>query len=195
MPNRRRLLLAATVATPVLFEVGSRVATTIADDIARAKEGERIDWLVFSPTVGWERKPGFKGVAGLAEREFDAAGYFTADSKAVAGDGNQKRVVFVGGSCTFGFGAQTRDSFAKVVERRLPGVATINLSAMGYSSYQGNLVAASTTAAPRRTQAERTAREPSVAFMKTRRSSTAQERRRPSRVSMSTARCAASRVV
>jgi lysophospholipase L1-like esterase len=51
-------------------------------------------------------------------------------------------VVFIGDSNTFGFGARTSDSFVKIVERRLPGVATINLAAMGYTSYQGNLVVA-----------------------------------------------------
>jgi lysophospholipase L1-like esterase len=141
MPDRRRLLFAACFA-PALFEIGARVATTIADDIAQANERERTDWLVFSPMLGWERKPGYKGVAGLAEREFDAAGYFTADTNEVAGGHNHKKVVFIGDSNTFGFGARTSDSFVKIVERRLPGVATINLAAMGYTSYQGNLVVA-----------------------------------------------------
>jgi len=142
MPNRRRLLLAACLAAPALLEMGARVASTIADDLARADQDEQTDWLKFSPLLGWERRPGFKGVAGLAEREFDAAGYFTADTKEVAGNANHKRVVFIGSSNTFGFGARTSDSFVKIVERRLPGVATINLAAMGYTSYQGNLVAA-----------------------------------------------------
>jgi lysophospholipase L1-like esterase len=92
--------------------------------------------------LGWERKPGFKGEAGLAKREFDQDGHFTADTTELATRNGHKRVVFIGDSNTFGFGAPTSESFVKVVEHHLDGVDAINLGAMGYTSYQGSLVVA-----------------------------------------------------
>jgi len=123
------------------IESCARLAHTVRDDIERKRAAAPEEWLVDSPTVGWEKKPGYKGSVGLAEREFDAQGYFTVDSDEVEGSSGHKKVVFIGDSNTFGWGASTEDSFVEVTESLLPGVDAINLGVVGYSSYQGRMVA------------------------------------------------------
>jgi len=143
--GRSRTLLLAVLAVVVmstLIEGLARLASTVMHDVAAARQANESDWLAYLPSLGWERKPRFKGWAGGGEREFDAAGYFAVDSAQVADRKGHKRVVFVGDSNTFGFGATTADSFVEVVERRLPGVDSINLGVIGYTSYQGRLALA-----------------------------------------------------
>jgi lysophospholipase L1-like esterase len=134
--------VAITVGLVVLLEGGLRVANTIRADAAR--------WRVVTDTplfrahrrtadMGWERRPGWRGTFGGAERAFDAAGHLTIDSEKLAVR-RGKRIVFIGDSNTFGFGVRTEESFAEVTERLLPGVHAINLAVSGYSSYQGRLV-------------------------------------------------------
>jgi lysophospholipase L1-like esterase len=100
------------------------------------------DWLVTSPVVGWERKPGYKGTVGWYLREFDAAGYFTIDSEKVSIKARTKKktIIFIGDSSTFGFGVPTSSSFVELTEKFLPSANAINLGALGYTSYQGRKV-------------------------------------------------------
>ena len=122
------------------IEIVARLAHTVRDDRERHRLAAPEQWLTYSPTVGWEKKPGYKGSLGLADREFDAQGYFTADSDEVDGLSGHKRVIFIGDSNTFGWGASTPESFVEVTESLLPGVDAINLGVVGYSSYQGRKV-------------------------------------------------------
>jgi lysophospholipase L1-like esterase len=129
----------ATLAVLAGAEGLARLAGTVSGDIARSRETAPETWLAYSPTLGWERRPGFRGEIASAQREFDADGYVSVDSSQVASGGNARRVLFFGDSITFGFGVAAEEAFAEQVERRVPGVAAINLGVIGYSSYQGLL--------------------------------------------------------
>jgi lysophospholipase L1-like esterase len=94
-------------------------------------------WFRYSPVLGWERRPGFKGKSDDdIDREFDGQGFFEVDSRNAAEPASNK-VLFIGDSNTFGFGVPTAAGFAEYVERILPGVRTVNLGVTGYTSYQG----------------------------------------------------------
>lgn len=139
--NARTIFLSALATMIVLLalEMLARIVDTVAQDVASTKTLSSTNWLRYSPDLGWERRPGFKGSAGLADREFDAAGYFAVDSRQITDSAGRKRVVFLGDSNTFGFGTPTADSFVEVADRLLPDVDMINLGVIGYSSYQGHL--------------------------------------------------------
>ena len=122
----------------LLVEAVARVAKTIEQDVRPKTVLSSEDWFVYSPNLGWERKPGYKGVPGIMERDFDGAGYLTVDSKKIA-DTTKKKVIFVGDSNTIGHGVATQSTFAEVVEGLLTNVDAINLGVSGYTSYQGRL--------------------------------------------------------
>jgi hypothetical protein len=87
--------------------------------------------------MGWEKRPGFKGKSDdNVDREFDAQGFLEVDSKKAAARA-PNTVLFIGDSNTFGYEVPTAASFAEVTERLLPGVKTMNLGIIGYTSYQG----------------------------------------------------------
>src|SRR5438309_2149502 len=115
----------------------ARLAGTVSADLARSRETAPETWLAYSPTLGWERRPGFRGEIAGVQREFDVDGYVSAGSPRLASGGNARRVLFFGDSNTFGFGVAAEEAFAQQVERRVPGIAAINLGVIGYSSYQG----------------------------------------------------------
>jgi lysophospholipase L1-like esterase len=129
----------ATLAVLAGAEGLARLAGTVSGDLARSGETASEPWLAYSPTLGWERRPGFRGEIAGAQREFDAEGYVSVDSPHLASGGNARRVLFFGDSNTSGFGVAAEEAFAKQVEQRVPGVAAINLAVIGYSSYQGLL--------------------------------------------------------
>ena len=127
--------LLVSIVMFLLAEALARVVATVKQDVTQKPVGDP-EWFVYSPTVGWDRRPGFRGVFGFAERNFDQAGYFAVDSKEIA-DTTKKKIIFIGDSNTFGYGVPTQSSFVEVVEGLLKDVNTINLAVSGYSSYQG----------------------------------------------------------
>ena len=127
--------LLVSIVMFLLAEALARVWKTVEQDVTQKKAGDP-EWFVYSPTLGWERRPGYRGVFGFAERNFDGAGYFAVDSKEIA-DATKKKIIFIGDSNTFGYGVPTQSSFVEVVEGLLKDVNTINLGVSGYSSYQG----------------------------------------------------------
>jgi len=129
----------ASVGVLVALELLGRVGSTVHRDIAWKQDTTPEQWLIHSPTVGWEKKPGYEGSVGLADREFDAEGYFAVDSDQVAASSGKKKVVFVGDSNTFGWGVPTAASFVEVAENLLTDVDAINLGVVGYTSYQGRI--------------------------------------------------------
>jgi lysophospholipase L1-like esterase len=123
------------------LEVGARVMATVVQDrqrMAEERPNPPEDWFVYSPTLGWERKPGYRSTYAGGPRAFDSAGYLVDDSVGVV-DSTRRTVLFIGDSNTFGYGVPTETSFVAVVKRTLPGIRTINLGVPGYSSYQGRL--------------------------------------------------------
>jgi lysophospholipase L1-like esterase len=131
--------LLVSIVVLLLVEALGRVVKTVNQDIAYKKVLASEEWFVYSPTLGWERKPGYRGVVeGLTDRDFDGAGYFAIDSKQIT-DTTKKKIIFIGDSSTFGYGVPTQSSFVEVVEELLTDVNTINLGVNGYSSYQGRV--------------------------------------------------------
>jgi lysophospholipase L1-like esterase len=133
----KKALLGVAVSVFILLalEGASRIFYTIRDDM----RSHETAWYVLSPDLGWTRRPSYRGEVGGYPREFDQEGYFAVDSPQVTGNPNPKRVMFLGDSNTFGFGAATRDSFPEVLETLVPEVATINLGVVGATSYQGRV--------------------------------------------------------
>ena len=121
----------------LLIESALRVIGTVREDFLTRHPSSESDpeWFVYSPTLGWERKPGFRGdVAG--PHEFDSGGFLTVDSRQVSDTSHRrKRVLFIGDSNTMGFQVAASATFAEVVEALVPNVDAINLGVLGYSSY------------------------------------------------------------
>jgi lysophospholipase L1-like esterase len=119
-------------------EMLARVGSTLVSDLEQLrsqKSYEPTAWFRYSPVMGWENRPGFKGKSDdQIDREFDAQGVLKLNS-------NEERashpVLFLGDSNTFGYGVPTGNGFPEVIERLLPGVKTMNLGVVGYTSYQG----------------------------------------------------------
>jgi lysophospholipase L1-like esterase len=128
------------VSALLVLEMLARIAGTIDEDISERAPANADAWMRYSPIVGWERRPGYEGDVGGAERAFDDAGYFTADSDEITNSFDRKKVVFIGDSNTFGWGAPTPASFVEVAEKLLPNVDAINLGVVGYSSHQGRVL-------------------------------------------------------
>ena len=137
----KNILMGLLVSVVVLtfIETLSRVVKTMDLDMASKDSHAQEDGFVYSPDLGWERKPGYNGIAaGGHYREFDAAGYVAVDSTQVS-DATKKKIIFLGDSSTFGYGVSTQSSFVEVVERLLSDVHAINLGMIGYTSYQGRV--------------------------------------------------------
>lgn len=143
----RNILLQMTVGMILaigifmVFEGVARVLLTLRDDLSTLTN----EWYTYSAELGWERRPNFTGtVTGELRhghsarylREFDADGFFTIDTAQRAG-ADQKRILAIGDSNTFGWGVPTHDSFVEVLDEMLPEAGIVNLGVSGYTSYQG----------------------------------------------------------
>ncbi|MDH4188366.1 MAG: SGNH/GDSL hydrolase family protein, partial [Nitrospira sp.] len=140
--GRQNMMMGLLVSLSVLLlaEAVARIAKTIDLDLASTTTLAAAEGFAYSSELGWERKPGFAGIAaGGHHREFDVAGYVASDSQQVA-DTTHTKVLFIGDSNTFGYGVSTNDVFVEVVEQRLPDIYAINLGVIGYTSYQGRMV-------------------------------------------------------
>jgi tetratricopeptide (TPR) repeat protein len=128
-------LLGFLVALVVLVvaEGVARSAYVFREDLRTREE----QWFEYSRDLGWERKPGYQGPVGGFERAFDSAGYYDIDSAQVSAAG--RKILFLGDSNTFGWGAATADAFPQVVEKSVPGTSAINMGLVGGSSYQGRV--------------------------------------------------------
>lgn len=128
--------LLSLVIALLLFEGLSRIVGSFVHDAA---ENNIEDWYVYSPELGWERKPGFEGIVTTTERTFDAEGFLEGDAPKLA-DSTKKKILFVGDSNVFGNDQPASKTFVALVDSLLPDAVTINLSAPGYSSYQGMIL-------------------------------------------------------
>ncbi|MDY6987425.1 MAG: SGNH/GDSL hydrolase family protein [Thermodesulfobacteriota bacterium] len=117
----------------LIIEGMARIAYTVLLDLNTNKTPE---WYLYSPDLGWERKPGFSGIAYGAKREFDSEGLFSVDT-ADKFERRKTKIICIGDSNTFGNEVSTENTFVEQVERLLPEVSAINLGVPGYTSYQG----------------------------------------------------------
>ncbi len=133
--------LALTLALLLALEGLSRALLTAQADLASAQP----DWYQYTPDLGWERRPHFKGmVAGELQRhdpaqylrEFDAQSFFAIDTAQIH-DTTHKRILAVGDSNTFGWGVPTGSAFPEVLDDLRPDADVINLGVSGYTSFQG----------------------------------------------------------
>jgi len=131
--------LLVSVVVLLLVEALSRIVKTINFDMASMVTLAPAEGFAYSADLGWERKPGYRGMAsGGFDREFDEAGYVAVDSMQVS-DATRRKIVFIGDSNTFGYGVSTRSSFVEVTEGLLSNASAINLGVIGYTSYQGRV--------------------------------------------------------
>ena len=93
-----------TLTGLLVLEGLSRALLTAQTDLTR----EQPDWYRYTPDLGWERRPHFKGlVAGEVHRheparylrEFDGQGLFAVDTAQI-GDTTHKRILAIGDSNT-----------------------------------------------------------------------------------------------
>lgn len=133
--------LALTLVGLLALEGLSRALLTAQADLASVQP----DWYQYTPDLGWERRPHFKGlVAGEVQRyeparylrEFDAQGFFAVDTTQIH-DTAHKRILAIGDSNTFGWGVPTRNAFPEVLDDLRPDADVINLGVSGYTSFQG----------------------------------------------------------
>jgi lysophospholipase L1-like esterase len=125
--------LLSLIVVLLIVEGLARVGHTVLRDINRNGPG---DWFIYSPGLGWEPKPGFTGIVGDSEREFDHQGFISSDTRQIS-DKRTTKVVFLGDSNTFGWGVSTSSTFVEVIDTLLPNISAINLGVPGYTSYQG----------------------------------------------------------
>ena len=127
--------------TLIFVECSARGIITFREDI----RPEKSEWFVYSPELGWEKRPGFIGSvehqrmppeAKNHRREFDREGFFAEDSAQVA-DGGVGKIITLGDSSTFGYGVASDLSYAEQLDGMLPDMHVINLGVSGYTSYQG----------------------------------------------------------
>jgi len=94
-------------------------------------------WYRLSAALGWQPRPGFRGVAYGAERAFDEQGYLDNDGEQARRFAGQRRlIVAVGDSRVFGFGVAADAAFPARLEGELGGTPVLNLGVPGYSSWQ-----------------------------------------------------------
>lgn len=130
-------ILSFLIALAVIELLARAVFVFVRDaDIEKNKEG---DWFVYSPDLGWERKPGFDNTFGGVRRSFDQQGFLIGDEGKLS-DGVQKKIIFIGDSNTFGNDSPVEKIFPSLVDSLLPAAVTINLAAPGYTSYQGKVL-------------------------------------------------------
>lgn len=129
----------------LLFALGE-AAVRVFGDSPEASEsaGEWTDFaeaFAGSPELGWVRRPGFEGsFEDGYRRSFDGEGFYDFDS-AQARDPRKPKVLFIGGSVSYGYGVPAERTLVEVLERELPGVAAISAGVPGYTSAQGVIVA------------------------------------------------------
>jgi len=133
--------LALTLVGLLTLEGFSRVLLTAEADLTSTHP----DWYQYTPELGWERRPHFKGlVAGELHRhdparylrEFDAQGFFAVDTEQI-GATPHKRILAIGDSNTFGWGVPTRSAYPEVLDDLRADADVINLGVSGYTSLQG----------------------------------------------------------
>jgi lysophospholipase L1-like esterase len=138
-----KLTVAVTlmVSTLLFLEGLSRIIHTVREDISALEP----EWFIYSPELGWERRPHFKGsVSGELQRgnparyirEFDRSGFLTIDTMQVAKH-DHKRVLAIGDSNTFGWGVPAGNSFVEVLDDMLSDTDIVNMGVSGYTSFQG----------------------------------------------------------
>jgi len=130
--------LITSILVLFLLECFARLWESVYSDIQQANQEEGQQWRVYSPEIGWERKPGFKGSIYGATREFDTRGFLSVDSRQID-DLSLKHILFFGDSNTFGVGVPVDKTFVEVLDKKLPECNMINLSVPVYSSFQGRI--------------------------------------------------------
>jgi hypothetical protein len=138
---------AGLAAFAVLLLAGEGVARIVVPTRVEVKN-DADPWADFeesfagSADLGWMPRPNFRRQDRTDDetRDFDARGLILEDSAQAAYTARPK-VVFLGGSDTFGSGVLFEETFVEIVDRRLADADAINLGVPGYSSAQGVIVA------------------------------------------------------
>ncbi len=125
------------VVALALLEILSRALVTIRID-QLASDNKEEPWYVYSPELGWERKPGFNGTYAGIPRHFNSEGYLFGDDEKLT-DNSTKKILFIGDSNTFGNDSPIEKAFPSLVDSALTNAVTVNLSVPGYTSFQGKL--------------------------------------------------------
>lgn len=115
-----------------ILEMGARITKTIRNDL-RSRELQ--SWFVYSPVLGWERRPNFKGIAAREYREFDSQGYMIRKGRSFSQ--NRSKILLLGDSCTYGLQVEIDSTYGAFLEDKLGSVDVVNLAVPGYTSYQG----------------------------------------------------------
>jgi lysophospholipase L1-like esterase len=156
LPVRRKILFSAIVvmAALVLLESGARLLVQGPRN-SRWQYHRRLidsvgfpalnDVMVPDPVLFWALRPNLdrKVIAGRiaagSDLDFGVSTDAQGSRRTPVATGARRSVVFLGDSCTFGIGVNDDQTFAALVQQRLPGIQAINLGVPGYTAYQGRL--------------------------------------------------------
>jgi lysophospholipase L1-like esterase len=101
--------------------------------------------LVPDPVLFWALRPDLDRVrlagriAASSEVSFTVSTDAAGTRRMPAVSGPRRTVAVLGDSCTFGVGVNDDQTFAALLQQRLPGVRAIDLGVPGYMAYQGRL--------------------------------------------------------
>lgn len=133
------LTLATMIVCLLLGEAGLRLAGFEPWDERRQHPFLTPSRIVFEPdpVLGWRNLPGrFEFIRGDGKAIVSTN---LPDGSRYSGDGQGERIVFVGGSYTYGWEMDDDDAFPSLVQRRFPDRKVQNFGTGGYGAYQSLL--------------------------------------------------------
>ncbi|MGE5360926.1 MAG: SGNH/GDSL hydrolase family protein [Bacteroidales bacterium] len=149
-------MFSATVVLAVLalLEGGARLFVHVAPNNRWAFHTHLIDSVGFpalneimapDPVLFWTLRPSLPRtviagrIANGSALDFSVSTDANGSRSTPAVTGTRRPVVFLGDSCTFGIGVSDDQTFAALLQQRLPVLRALNLGVPGYTAYQGRL--------------------------------------------------------
>ena len=153
---RRKVLFSAVTVflCLALLEGGARLFVHVAPNSRWQFHSQLVDTLGFpalnevlvpDPDLFWTARPNLDHlrleghIIASAELRFSVSTDANGCRQMPRPARVQRRIAFLGDSCTFGVGVDDEQTFAAVLQQRLPGVQCLNLGVPGYTAYQGRL--------------------------------------------------------
>lgn len=156
LPLRKKLLFSAVVVLGVLaiLEGGARLLVHVVPNSRWEFHRQLVDSVGFpalndalapDPVLFWSLRPNLeqKALSGRIAASGDVRFTLSTDGgghrRVPTVAGSRRLVAFLGDSCTFGFGVNDDQTFAALVQQRMPEVQAVNLGVPGYTAYQGRV--------------------------------------------------------
>lgn len=145
MPSRRTmrtglLILLVNMAVLAVLETGLRIGGVGPRELRVNRYLAGPSWAEPDAVLGWRNRAGtFRSVEqGRVRMGFEANGRRREPPQ--AGKANAPRVLVLGGSFVQGYGVADDETFAFLLDRKLPGHDVLNFGTGGYSTWQAHLM-------------------------------------------------------